>query len=216
MVLFLPRPARADLVELDLMANDVAESHGAIFARVDSSTITNGRLAAFLQINGAGVAGDYNRKKALKFREVPVVTLNETNYLQFALDVQGMVVSVDTIEIFTASGQTGIPNDLGAIGVKRWDLDKSCWNYATQDGSGCDPAWDDVVVQVDPRRNIRQSGIDLFLYIPVANFADAQPDDLVYFFCVFGNPHKPMSAGIPMYPKVVGAAKWGILKVLQP
>ena len=124
----------ADLVEVNLISNDVVEVRGAIFEWVDSTTVTNGRLLPFLQVSGIGVAGDYNRKKSIVVRDVPVVTLNGTNYLQFALDIQGTAVSLDTIEIFTG-GVAGLDaNDLGALGAKRWDLDKSCWNYEVAAG----------------------------------------------------------------------------------
>jgi len=212
----LPAAGRADVVEVDLINNDLAEVHGAILQWVSSATATNGRFIPFLQINGTGIAGDYNRKKIVQVRDVPVVSLNGTDFLQFALDVQGAVLSLDTIEIFTAATPKRNTNDLGGIGVKRWDLDKSCWDYATQTETDCDPSWDDVVVQIDPQRNPKPSGVDVFLYVPAASFANAQPTDYVYFFCVFGNPSKPVTSTVTLHPKGPGAAKWGLFKLFSP
>jgi len=215
LALFLPAAGRADVVEVDLIHNDLAEVHGAILQWVSSATVTNGRFIPFLQITATGIAGDYNRKKIVQVQDVPVVSLNGTDFLQFALDVQGAVLSLDTIEIFTDAAPKLNTNDLGAIGVKRWDLDKSCWDYATQTGTDCDPSWDDVVVQIDPERNPKPSGVDVFLYVPAARFASAQPTDYIYFFCVFGNPLKPVTSTVTLHPKGPGVAKWGFVKPLS-
>jgi len=212
----LPSAGRAGVVEVDLINNDIAEVHGAILQWVSSATVTNGRFVPFLQINATGIAGDYNRKKIVQVQDVPVVSLNGTDFLQFALDVQGAVLSLDTIEIFTAATPARNTTDLGDIGVKRWDLDKSCWDYATQTGTDCDPSWDDVVVQIDPHRNPKPSGVDVFLYVPAVEFTGAQPTDYVYFFCVFGNPWKPVTSTVTLHPKGPGAAKWGFVKPLSP
>ena len=207
----------ADTLELDLVSNNVVSVRGAILEWVDDASVTNGRFAPFLQIRGAGIAGDYNRsgKKNIQLHDIPMVSLNGTNFLQFALDVRGPTVSLDTIEIFTAPVATVKTNDLAAVGTKRWDLDKGCWDYADRSGPGCEPTWDDVVVQIDPQRNKKHSGVDMLLYVPVSYFADAQPNDYVYFFCVFGNPPKPYSSAITMHPKGPGTARWGIVKPLH-
>jgi hypothetical protein len=206
----------ADMLEVDLVSNNVAIVRGAILEWVDGASVTNGRFAPFLQIRGVGIAGDYNRSgnKDIQLRDIPIVSLNGTNFLQFALDVQGLTVSLDTIEIFTAPMASVNTNDLAAVATKRWDLDKGCWDYADQSGPGCEPTWDDVVVQIDPQRNKKHSGVDMLLYVPVSYFVDAQPTDYVYFFCVFGNPRKPYSSAIVMHPKGPGTAKWGIVKPL--
>ena len=74
----------------------------------------------------------------------------------------------------------------------------------------------DVVVHIDPHRNPKPSGVDVFLYVPTVEFVGAQPTDYVYFYCVFDNPWKPVTSAVTLRPKGPGAVKWGLIKPLSP
>lgn len=208
---FLPSKCLASQVEVDLVSNDVVTVNGASFEWVSSTAGTNGLFHAFLTVKGNGTVGAYNSggSHKIQLRGVPHVTIDGADYLQFALKIQGKEVSLDDIEIFTSPAPNLKTTDLSQLGVKRWDLAKSCWNYDDQGGSLCPPVWDEVVVQIDPHRRQKRSVADLFLYIPSGNFAAAAPTDYVYFFCVFGDPQSPLESAITRHPMNGATAKWG-------
>ena len=210
-MVLLPFKCPASQVEVDLVSNDVVTVNGASFEWVSNGAGTNGRFQAFLTVNGNGVAGDYNSggSHKIQLQGIPHVTLAGVEYLQFALKIQGKQVSLDDIEIFTSPTPNLKTTDLSQLGVKRWDLAKSCWNYDDEGGSPCPPSWDDVVVQIDPVRRQKRAMADVFLYIPAGTFAAASPTDYVYFFCVFGDPQCPFESAITRHPMNKATAKWG-------
>src|SRR6266850_4915604 len=165
-MVFLPSKCPASQVEVNLVSNDVVTVNGATFEWVSSGAGTNGRFQAFLTVKGNGIVGAYNGggKRNIQLLGVPHVTINGVDYLQFALKIQGKEVSLNDIEIFTSPTPGQKTTDLSQVGVKRWDLAKSCWNYDDQGGSLCPPVWDEAVIQIDPLRRWKRAAADLFLY----------------------------------------------------
>jgi hypothetical protein len=200
-------------VEVDLISNDVGTANHAIFQWVNPGELTNAQFSPFLVAKGSGTVCTYNRGKNghVQLQNIPIVTINGVQYLQFGLSIKGQKVSLDTIEIFTSPTPNQDTNNLGELGVKRWDLDRSCWNYGDPNGPPCPPAWDSVVVQLNASRNKKHPVVDLLLYVPYASFASAAPTDYVYFFCVFGAPPNSFGPAVARFPVRGGNARWGTL-----
>ena len=196
----------------DLISNDVAVVNGAVLNWISNGEKGGPVLVPFLRLAGRGIGIGYNSGKKLnvQLQNVPVVPVDGGMFYEFVLSAKGRDLAVDTIEIFTSPEGMLKTSNLGELGVKRWDLDRPCWDYSSE---GCSAEWDDVVVRLNADRHVNGEKGYLRLLVPVERFAGAMDTDFVYFFCVMGSPGKAFggepSAAAAAKGKV--AARWGVL-----
>lgn len=192
---------------------------GALFVQGPSQSGT-GVFPSFVQVAGSpklvreayntGVNGTYDNgssptfNHSIQLQDVTIVTLPIGSFYVFALDINedrgngDEYLSLDDIVISTGTVQNPSVETPSAGGTIRFDLSDGnaiALNYALQPGSG--------------------DG-DMFMLVPVSNFAGALQTDYVYLYSKFGalglNP-----TGVPAgnYANSDGFEEWALLPV-QP
>jgi len=192
---------------------------GALFVQGPTQSGT-GVFPAFVQVAGnnlvksaynTGVNGTLDNGSSPTFNhsiqvsDLVLVTIGQTSFYVFALDINennnaanDQYLSLDDIIVATGTVQNPSTTDPLALGTVRYNLSDGNvigLNYALQPGSGAG---------------------DMFMLIPVANFAGALSTDYVYLYSKFGalglNP-PGLPAGI--YNNSDGFEEWALLPV-QP
>ena len=192
---------------------------GALFVQGPTQSGT-GVFPAFVQVAGNNlVKSAYNTEvngtldngssptfnHSIQVSDLVVVTLGQTSFYVFALDINennnaanDQYLSLDDIIVATGTVKNPSTTDPLALGTVRYNLSDGNvigLNYALQPGSGAG---------------------DMFMLIPVANFAGALSTDYVYLYSKFGalglNP-SGLPAGI--YNNSDGFEEWALLPV-QP
>jgi hypothetical protein len=171
--------------------------NGAIYQEVSPQPTGTGVIDPFLTIQDNGMEQGYNSSTGnfdtkrepqwnheITFSQLQqtTTTLNGTQYFQFLLDINEangggkQLLSLDAVRIYTsASIQTNTSTDSkgnfnGSLGTLRYNLD----------GAG------DAYLKMDYSLNSGSGSGDLFIFVPVANFAGAKSSDYVYLYAQFG------------------------------
>lgn len=180
--------AQASVLNLD---NGSGTINGASFATTSQQPTGTGVFNPFLTVQNSpweqgynSSTGDFDTKREpvwnheIHFSDLQVTTINGTQYYGFSIDVNEpngakAGISLDAFSIWTSAtvqnststNSSGYFN--GSLGTLRYDLGANSVTYTdVQNGSG--------------------SG-DINIFIPVSNFAGAQPNDYVYVYERFGN-----------------------------
>lgn len=177
---------------VDLGSNGSGRVNGALFEVGSIHPAGTGVFQPFLTIQNNGWQQGYNSgtgnfdtkrepqwNHEIRFSDLQQTTINGTAYFGFAVDVNEpnggnkAGISLDglslwtsaTIQSSTSTNSSGYFN--GSLGTLRYDLGANSVLYNDQNrGSG---------------------ESDINIYIPVANFAGAQPNDFVYMYQRWGN-----------------------------
>ena len=183
-------PQVATAAELDCTAGCNQVFSDALWITVDQQSTGTGVIQSFVRISGntdlvdghnssgRPLLNDENSSpvftRDLQIENIPILTIGGVQYYEFLLDINQNssepLLSLDQVEICTgAVGGLTTANDC-PTGTVAYSLDAGTndnikLNYNLNSGSG--------------------SG-DLFLYVPVANFAGVNPDTYVYLYSVFG------------------------------
>jgi MYXO-CTERM domain-containing protein len=151
-----------------------------------SSSAGSGVINSFLRIqtnnsteSGYNTTGAFefntSTAAALQLQNIPLVAINNGNYYEFFLDTNqsnggnGVFLSLDTLQIFTAStsNQTGYSTTAIGSALKIFDIGPDTAKLDDEWGSGSGKG-------------------DYLVYIPQAAFANALPTDFVYLYSAFG------------------------------
>ena len=183
-------PASASAAELNCTAGCNMVFSDALWITVDQQSTGTGVIQSFVRISGntdlvdghntsgRPLLNDENSSptftRDLQLKNIPILTIAGVQYYEFLLDINQTsnqpLLSLDQVEICTgAAGGLRTANDCPTASVA-YSLDAGTndnikLNYNLNSGSG--------------------SG-DLFLYVPVTNFAGTNPDTFVYLYSVFG------------------------------
>ena len=183
-------PRVATAAELDCTAGCNTLFSDARWVTVDQQSTGTGVIQSFVRISGntdlvdghntsgRPLLNDENSSpqftRDLQIKNIPILTIGGVQYYEFLLDINQQsalpLLSLDQVEICTgATGGLTAVNDC-PTGTVAYSLDAGTndnikLNYNLNSGSG--------------------SG-DLFLYVPVANFAGVNPNTFVYLYSVFG------------------------------
>ena len=216
--------ARADtLVDLRT-ANATGTVNGAIFQQIDVGPSGTGFIDPFVRLehdNPKGVFEQgYNTDGPIEFQtkdhqnhnwthsiqvgDVGSVTIGQTQYLQFWLDINEPIADNDQhnknlltlheLQVFVSStgNNTGYPN----LGTLIYDMD------AAPDG--------DATVQLDARLAPGSGHFDMIVNIPKALFGAAS--NYIYLFSAFGD----VDSYEPAYITEGGFEEWAHLEAQQP
>lgn len=152
------------------------------------------------QERGYNTSGDplpFDEKKGpwthdLRLNEVPIVNLDEINYLAFELDINesgsanDRLLSLDDIQIYTSPTGSQTTTNISSLGTLRYHMD----------------AGEDSFVLMDYRLASGSGEADMRTLIPLSNFAGAQPTDFLYFYSRFGENERS-TAGFEEWRVVV-------------
>ena len=189
LVAILSTASLADLVNLTTSGSKDTINE-AIFMEAGLASTGTGVIQSFVRVQANGSERGYNTDGSLEFdtksgafthslslNDVPIVTLDGTDYREFGLDINENVnslLSLDEIEIYLAG--TGDLTNYPALGTKIWEMDdgvadhKILLDYSLHSGSG--------------------SG-DMYAYFPDTLFVG---NDYVYLYSEFGL-NNPSDAG---------------------
>jgi hypothetical protein len=193
---------------IDLGSNDSGSANGAYYQWTDYGPTGTGVINSFVRVqnkvteqgynHGLGNVGPWDTKSGIHTRDVQYQdlvkrTLFGIDYYEFLLDINessghsNEYLSLDNVQIFTRSSPiTSADESLAGLGTQRFDSD----------------AGGDLTVKLDYSRNHGSGSGDMFLYVPVANFAGALPGDYVYFYSHFGD----------MFGSDAGFEEWAMLR----
>jgi hypothetical protein len=202
-LVFAASSAQATVIDLTTL-NAEGTSNGAIFQQGDFSSAGTGFIDPFLRVQNNGTEQGFNTShtppplddKAGHVRDVTFaelitteVTLSGTNYFKFGLDIDQAnptTLSLVTLQIYTAhTGGLATLSDLTSQGTLRYQMaptDSVLLDASLSSGSG--------------------QG-DMFLYVPVSDFAGVSSSDFVYLYCLFGDEAHPSNAGPEEWSLVV-------------
>ena len=182
--------SHAAVVNLD--STDSGTANGALFEVGSIHPAGTGVFEPFLTIQANGTEQGYNASNnnfdtkrvpqwthEIRFSDLQQTTINGTAYYGFAIDVNEpngggksditltdlRIYTSPTLQNSTSTDRSGEFN--GSLGTLRYDLGAN------------------EVYYVDRHRGSGES--DINVYIPVANFAGAQPNDYVYMYQRWGN-----------------------------
>jgi hypothetical protein len=200
---------------IDLMSAGAAPVtyQGAIFAQSSQQPTGTGVFNPFVRIQMNGTEAGYNTDArpvefqnkdqnqwthSLSLSSLAPVTINGTQYYQFALDINeqgntnGAKLSMDDFQIYlgNSGSLTGFNDGFGSNAVKVYDIDAGQRQNAT--------------VNLNAALNPPGSGVaDLNVYVPVSLFAGfGSQFQFVYLYSAFG---KPFSSG-------AGFEEWAALQ----
>ena len=198
--------ARAATI-IDLSSGDSGSANGAFYQWTDYGATGSGNMNAFLRVQNKDIEQGYNHSlgnvgpwdtKAgihthdIQYQDLVTRTILGIDYYEFLLDVNEAsgqdkeFLSLDNVQIFTrGSAITSADENLNGLGTQRFNSDNG----------------DDVTVKLDYSRNSGSGSGDMFLYVPVANFVGAFPEDYVYLYSHFGD----------MWASDAGFEEWGLL-----
>ena len=163
---------------------------GALWISVDQQSTGTGVIQSFVRISGntdlvdghntsgRPLLNDENSSpqftRDLQLKNIPILSIGGVQYYEFLLDINQQsaqpLLSLDQVEICT--GATG-----GLRTVNDCPTATTVYNL--------DVPGDDNI-KLDYNLNSGSGSGDLFLYVPVANFAGSNPDTFVYLYSVFG------------------------------
>ena len=178
-----------------------AEINGALFfqSKPDSSSGT-GLIQAIVRVqdpgNGDGFENGYNSSfrpvsyeentspnftTSLLLAEVPIVTINGTQFYEFRLDINQLssssLLSLDEIKLYSSAVGDGLAQ--GTIGGS-WFTSNATLVY-DMDGAG------QSSVLLDATNSSGSGSSDMFFYVPVSNFGAVDPTDTyVTLYSEFG------------------------------
>ena len=187
----------ATVLDLTTAGATASAPSGAIVQQTDAQPTGTGFIRSFVRLQGASSGGGteqgYNTDgRALQFDEnkspqftrsltldqVPIVNVNGVSYRQFLLDINqkasSPLLSLDEARIFL--GGTG--NLTG--------YDTTCKTLAGQHSVFDLDTDGDVSVLLNYNLNHGSGSGDMFLLVPNANFANADPKSFVYLYSKFG------------------------------
>jgi hypothetical protein len=195
---------------LDLTTAGSSGSIGsAFFQQVDPQSTGSGVISPFLTIQNNGLEKGYNTDAdraetgydmkrmgtfthSLELSDVPVVSLGDTAYRQFLLDInesdnKGALLSLDALKIYV-DGSSSI-SQFASLSNPVYDLDSGAnrWvglNYGLNSGSGAG---------------------DLFVYVPDSLFSGSSSTPYVYLYSEFGGQGKEWDSS-------AGYEEWAVLK----
>jgi hypothetical protein len=190
--------ARASTI-IDLGSGGSGTANGAIYEWTDFGPTGTGTVDAFLRIQGNGIERGYNHSLGfsapwdtkpglwthdIQYEDLVVRNVLGVDYYEFLLDIneaandENRLLSLNNVQIFTRDGaiSSGPNEDFSDLGTQRFNSD-----------TGADG---DTTVNLDYTLNDGSGTGDMFLLVPVANFAGTLPGDFVYFFSEFGNPNE--------------------------
>lgn len=189
--------AFGDGIVVDLTGGSGASGfvNGALFQFDPIQSAGTGVFQPFVRIQMNGTEEGYNTSgrplpfdekgsgwtRDLQLSELLVVTLGQTQYYAFSLDINesnadvNQLLSLDEVKIFTSSvaGQTS--TDLNSLGTIRYRLDSL---------SGTPNSDHRVVMNAANTHGSGQS--DMTMLVPISGFAGASPDDYVVLYSQFG------------------------------
>lgn len=185
---------RADTVVDLTTVGSSGQINGAWYVQTGPQPTGTGVFLPFVRIQGTGTESGYNTDyrpvefdtkdqnqwtHSLLLSTVPIVTYKGQQYREFLLDINEggntnlSNLTLDEVQIFL--GATGdLHNYPSGLGTLVYDMD------AAPDG----PAR----VELNYRLNSGSGSGDMFLYVPVANFA-ISTNPYVYLYSHFGTPH---------------------------
>lgn len=193
---------------IDLSTGDSGSANGALYQWTDFSATGTGVINSFLGVQAQGTEQGYNHSlgnvgpwdtKAgthtndIQYQDLVAKTILGVDYYEFLLDINesnghdNEYLSLDNVQIFTRNSPiTSADENLDGLGTLRFNSDNG----------------DDVTVKLDYSRNHGSGSGDMFLYVPVANFAGTLPEDYVYFYSHFGD----------IWASDAGFEEWGMLR----
>lgn len=186
--------------------------NGAWYVQTDPQPTGTGVIQPFVRIQGIGVEEGYNTDyrpvqydtkdqnqwtHSLLVANVPIVTYRGGLYRQFLLDINEggnanlAQLSLDKVQLFLSATGDGHNYPTG-LGTKIYDMD------GAPDGAS--------VVELNYRLNSGSGSGDMYLYVPVANFALSATLPYVTLYSHFGTPHTSDA----------GFEEWSTLKQTSP
>ena len=203
-LVFAASSAQATVIDLTTL-NAEGTSNGAIFQQGDFSSAGTGFIDPFLRVQKNGTeqgfntshtppplddkAGNFTRDVLFSEFMTTAVTIGGTNYFRLGLDIDQAnptTLSLVTLQIYTApTGGLATLSDLTSQGTLRYQMaptDSVLLDASLSSGSG--------------------SG-DMFLYVPVSDFAGVSSSDFVYLYCLFGDEAHPSNSGPEEWSLVV-------------
>jgi hypothetical protein len=190
-------PSGISPLDLSQLAGQSGIINGAYFTGATSGNETKdagtGNIESFVRTDNSPTEQGFNTDAnpvplddkagawthSIKVSDLRVVVIGGQQYYEFALDINQVsstpLLSLDKLQISTASdGNLSTYTSDGTYGgnaVLKYDMGAGNWvalNYSFNDGSG--------------------NGLDMFLDVPVNNFAGASASDYVYLYSAFGDP----------------------------
>jgi hypothetical protein len=215
-----PRTARLNVLSLEdrtvpavldlTSVGAVQAANGALFAQ--GAPVAAGSFNSFVSLRSNGVEQGYNTDArplqfdeansknathALKLSDVPMVTVGQTAYYQFVLNVHEQrihpLLSLDELRVYTAS-----TNALSGYNAKTHQLGGQAPVYDL-DGSG--NSW----VKLNANLNLNRGAGDMYFYLPVSSFQLSGPTAYVYLYSKLGG-HNAADGG---------GEQWGVLPVTK-
>ena len=184
----------AQATVVDLTTADSGSIRGALFYETSTQPTGTGYIDPFLREQTSGSGGieqGYNTSGGTPFDDKAgifthditladlnstVTTINGTQYYTILLDVNEptgskSLISLDSLILYTSTQCSLTTTDISQLGIVRYSLDSN---------------GQDNTVLIDASRNHGSGSGDVYIYIPVANFAGASPTDCVYLYAQFG------------------------------
>jgi hypothetical protein len=228
--LFLAYAATATVVDLtDPGTSDSGTINGAIYQWIDAQSTGTGVIDSFVRIDdNDGDSEAYNttvdgvldngsddpHNHAITLGQVPIVTIDGTEYRQFLLDVNensgndSEFISLDELQLFISgtanqSVETFTADIVDINGTLVYDMD----------------ALEDSYVYLDYSLNSGSGSGDMFAYIPSALFGN-NDDSFVYLYSAFGETNGPLvpqdrgpdQPSAPFGEEDAGFEEWAILE----
>ena len=185
--------AHANVVYLTTKGSS-GQINDAWFVQTDPQPTGTGVIRPFVRIQSKGTEDGYNTDyrpveldtkdqnqwtHSLKVTDVPIVTYNGGQYRQFLLDINEggndtlKQLSMDKVQVFL--GAAPDLHNFPSLGTLIYDMDASPDNNSR--------------VELDYRLNHGSGSGDMFLLVPLANFA-LSSNPYVYLYSSFGTPNK--------------------------
>src|SRR5262245_16149322 len=189
-------PSAATVIDLTTAgAHEVV--NGGLVQQTDAQPTGTGFIRSFVRVQGAarggGIEQGYNTDgrplqfdennspqftRSLTLGQVPVVTIDGTQYREFLLDVNqkssAPFLSLDEVRVFLGASKNLTGYDAA---TKTFAGQTALWDM---DGAG------DVAVKLDYRLNSGSGSGDMTLLIPNSVFAGQDPNSFLYLYSKFG------------------------------
>src|SRR5258706_2573029 len=187
-------PAQANTVDLSTRGSS-GQINGAWYIQTDPQLTGTGVIQPFVRIQGTGTEAGYNTDyrpvefntkdqnqwtHSLLVSSVPIVTYQGQQYLQFLLDINEggnttlARLSLDKVEIYLGAAGD-LHNYPTGLGTKVYDMDGRPDNNSR--------------VELNYRLNSGSGSGDMFLDVPIGNFALSGALPYVYLYSHFGTPN---------------------------
>jgi hypothetical protein len=190
-------PSAATVLDLTTPEAEAPLADGALVQQTDAQPTGTGYIRSFVRVQGASSGGgseqgyntdgrplQFDEKSSAQFTrsltlgQVPVVTVDGTEYREFLLDINqkssSAILSLDEVRVFLGgagdlTGYDATAKTLGGLSAV-WDMD----------GEG------DVSVKLDARLNSGSGSGDMLLLIPNSVFENEDPNSFLYLYSKFG------------------------------